>query len=91
MQEKNLRVDKFTIELGNLLREYREKKCNIALEKLAFEYGLSKSTLSKIERGVHHCKVINLWKISEALGIKCSDLIKLLEDRLGKEFHLIDE
>ena len=91
MQDKDLKVDIFTIELGKLLREYREQNCNIALEKLAFEYGISKSTLSKIERGIHHCKLINLWKISEALGIKCSDLIKLLEDRLGKDFHFLDE
>lgn len=32
-----------------------------------------------------------LWKISEAIGIKCSDIIKMLEDKLGDDFTLIDE
>ncbi len=37
------------------------------------------------------CKLVTLWKIAEALGIPLSELILALENKLGKDFKLIDE
>ncbi len=34
---------------------------------------------------------MTLWKIAEALGLKVSDLSKLIEDELGEDFILMDE
>ncbi len=91
MQTVNKNIKILTTELGDLVRNIREDEVKIPLEQLANEYDIPKSTLSKIERGVHNCQFVNLWKISEALNIKCSDLIKLLEERLGDSFSLTDE
>ena len=44
-----------------------------------------------MERGLYYCKFVTLWKLSEALGIKCSELVKKLEEKLGDDFSLIDE
>lgn len=67
------------------------ERSSLPLEKVAYEYDIPKSTLSKIERGIHKCQFVNLWKISEALNINCSALVKLLEERLGKDFKLFDD
>ena len=58
--------------------------------KLIYEYDRSRSNLNKIENSLTECKVVTLMKISEALGIKFSELAKKLEEKLGKDFTLID-
>ena len=58
--------------------------------KLIYEYDRSRSNLNKIENGLIECRVATLMKISEALGIKFSELAKKLEEKLGKDFTLID-
>ena len=58
--------------------------------KLIYEYDISRSNLNKIENGLIECKVVTLMKTSEALGIKFSELAKKLEEKLGKDFTLID-
>ena len=47
--------------------------------------------MSRIENAKVDCKFITLWKIAEALGMKPSEFVKQLEDKLGKDFKLIDE
>ncbi len=91
MQEKDIKAEKFAIVLGEILRELRSARNSSTINKLANEYELNKGTLSKLERGNNNCQFITLWKLSEALGIRCSDLVKLLEERLGEEFTLLDE
>ena len=47
--------------------------------------------MGKIERAEIDCKFVTFWKIAEALGVKPSEFVKILEDILGDDFTLIDE
>jgi len=86
--EKSLHL---THILGQTIKDLRKEYNNISLNKLANEYDLKKGTLSKIEKGNVNCKFINVWKIANALGFKFSDFVKILEEKLGEDFSLIDE
>ena len=73
------------------IRELRKSKTKLSCNKLANEFDIGNGNLNRIENGVVDCKVITLWKITEALGMKPSEFIKLMEDKLGDKFTLIDE
>ncbi len=75
--------------LSKIIYNMRNKK-RLSINKLAYEYGLEKSTLSVLEKGIREPKFLTLWKLSEALGIKLSELIKIIEDELDDDFTLID-
>ncbi len=91
MQEKSHKIAQLSIELGKILKKLRNENTSLTLEKLAYEYDIPKGTLSKIENGKQKCLFVNLWKIAEAHGVKCSSVVKLLEDELGSDFKLMDE
>lgn len=91
MQQKNEKTLHLAAELGSLIKELRETKSSYSLDSFANSYGLSKGTLSLLENGKTNCKFVTIWTISEAIGMKCSDLIKILEDKLGDDFKLIDD
>ena len=76
-------------KIAKLIRELRKSK-NYSCRRLAYEYGISRSNLNKIENALIECKIGTLMKICEALGIKFSDFAKLLEEELGKDFTFID-
>ncbi|MDO5437046.1 MAG: helix-turn-helix transcriptional regulator, partial [bacterium] len=71
------------------------KKRRIELKKsqttLAYEFDLDSGNLSRIETGQITPKLTMLWRIAEALEIKLSDLIKLLEKELGDDFYTGDK
>mgnify|MGYP002625972967 CR=1 FL=1 len=46
--------------------------------------------LSRIESGKIDPKLTMLWRISEAIGIPLSEIFKIVEKELGKNFHIID-
>ena len=91
MQQKNEKTVQLATILGQTIKELRQGEKGLTLNRLANEYELYKGTLSKIERGHHNCQFITVWQLSEALGIKCSDLVKILEEKLGDDFSLIEE
>lgn len=91
MQRYSNKTLHFNKILGKIVRNLRTDKTNISLNQFAREYDIDRGNLSKFENGVMSCRVVTLWKISEALGIKLSDLIKNLENELGENFSLIDE
>lgn len=90
MQYQDEKTLQFNKKLGEVIKEIRKLK-NISANKLANEYDLDSGNLSRIENGSINCKVITLWKISEALGMKFSEFAKIIEDNLGEDFKLIDE
>lgn len=87
-KSKNLQLSK---KLGKVVRRLRQEKTALSVNKLADSYDIARGNLSKIENGQVECKLVTIWKISEALGIKTSELIKILETELGENFKLIDE
>ena len=89
------RISKKTIKLrktlGKILNKLRIEKTGLSANRFANEYDLGNGNISRVENGVVDCKYITLWKISEALGMKVSELSKLIEDELGDDFVLMDE
>ena len=58
--------------------------------KFAHEYDLDVGNTCRVENGTTDVKFVTLWKISEALGINPSELVKLLETKMTKDFHFYD-
>jgi len=52
---------------------------DMSQEMLSGLAGIDRSHLGKIENGVKNPTVETLWKIAEALGIKLSELISMVE------------
>jgi len=61
--------------LGLAVRDAR-KGHNFSQEELALIAGLDRSYLGGVERGEHNVALINLIKLSNALGLKLNDLLK---------------
>ena len=88
ISKKSLKIRKI---LGNIVRQLRIKNTGLSCNKLANEYDIGNGNLSRIENGVVDVKLITVWKIAEALGMKVSELTAILEDELGEDFVLMDE
>ena len=76
--------------LGCIIKQLRLKTGQSG-NKFAAEYDIGNGNLSRIENANVDCKFITLWRIAEALNMKPSELVKLLEEKLGDSFKLIDE
>ena len=63
---------------GNVIRRLRKQK-HMSQEILSGLAGLPRSHLAMIETGQINASVDTLWKISEALNIHFSDLMKTVE------------
>lgn len=91
MQHYNEKVLKFSKILGEVIRKIRKEKTDISLNQFAREYDIDRGNLSKLENGVMNCRVVTLYKISQALGIKFSELAAILEENLDSDFSLIED
>ena len=68
---------------GQILRGLREKQ-KLTQEILSGLAAISRSHFAEIETGQTNANVETLWKLSEALGIRCSELIRAVEQSLEK-------
>ena len=69
---------------GRIIRELRERQ-GLTQEVLSGLAGMSRSHLAEIETGHTNANVGTLWRISEALGMKMSDLIRMVEQVIERE------
>ena len=69
---------------GRIIRNLREKK-RLTQEVLSGLAGVSRSHFAEIETGHTNANVETLWRISEVLGMKMSDLIRMVEQEIGRE------
>ncbi len=76
--------------LSEVLKEERIKQ-NKSIRILADEFDLQKSLISRLENCVNEPKLISLWSVCEALGLKPSELMKRIEKYLPKDFSLIEK
>jgi transcriptional regulator with XRE-family HTH domain len=67
--------DAMLVALGKAIKASRAE-IGISQEALAVDADLDRSYLGGIERGEHNLTVINLAKISNALGLSPSDLLQ---------------
>lgn len=84
MQEIKRELLKIT---GNIIKKYRGIK---SISLLSNEIELSKSIWSEVEKGNKDIQLTTLWRISEGLNIKPSELIKEIENMLGKDFSFLE-
>lgn len=90
MQHKNSKTLQIRKIIGELCKQKREEQ-DLSCNNFEDAFDFSKGSYNRIENGVVDCKFITLWKISEALGLKPHEFVKLLEEKLGADFKLIDE
>ncbi len=91
MQHANTKKSKIIFQtLAKIIKQEREKQ-NKSLRVLADEYDIQKSLLSRLENGINEPKLISIWTISEALNMRVSELLKLVENELPKDFSLTDK
>ncbi|WP_418230564.1 helix-turn-helix domain-containing protein [Butyricicoccus sp.] len=69
---------------GRIIRELREQR-GVTQEVLSGLAAVSRSHLAEIETGHTNANVETLWKISEALGMKMSNLIQMVEQAIERE------
>lgn len=74
--------------LGKHTKRLRGEKSQFIL---ASENDISVSIISTIERALKDPQLTTVFKLAEALNIKASELIKLIENDLPKDFTLIEQ
>lgn len=65
--------------VGKVIQEYREKK-HLSQEVVSGLADIGRTHLSAIERGVRKPTLDTFFKIADALDIKASELMKLIEN-----------
>ena len=68
---------------GQIIGELRIKKDMTQVNLSAFA-GIARSHLAMIESGRVKANAETLWKIADALDMRLSELIRMVEDRCGK-------
>ena len=61
--------------LGRRIAELRKKK-GLSQEKLAFKAGIDRTYINSVENGHRNISLLNLEKISKALGLSLSEMLK---------------
>ena len=64
---------------GKVLKRLKGDK---SLYLLAMEYEISTSLLNSLERGIKDPQLTTVFKIAEALNIKASEFVKMIEEEL---------
>ena len=79
MDNKNFRVDEATLNVANRIRALRERR-NLSQQALAEASGLSRNTLSLLERGQTSPTVSTLKRLATALGVNINAFFNPLDD-----------
>lgn len=91
MQHVNFKNADIILEtLAGVIKEEREKQGK-SQRLLADECSFQRSLLSRLENGLNEPKLVSVWTVAEALQMRPSNLIRLVENRLPKGFSLIGE
>lgn len=68
---------------GRIIRQLRQKR-GMSQEVLSGLAVISRSHLAEIESGKDKANVETLWRIASGLGIRLSDLFRLVEDETDR-------
>ena len=68
---------------GNLIRALRRRQ-GLSQEVLSGLAGIARTHLTMIENGEKNASVDTLWRISDALGLRLSELIRMVEEETGR-------
>ena len=76
--------------VGKIIKEKRKaQKKGILL--FSYEYDISNSSISALEKGERDVQLSTIWKISNALGMTFSEFINEVEKNLPENFKMIDD
>lgn len=64
---------------GKILKRLKGDK---SLYILAMEYDISTSLLNNLERGLKDPQLTTIFKVAEALNVKASEFVKMVEEEL---------
>jgi transcriptional regulator with XRE-family HTH domain len=73
--------EKVQLALGKIIIELR-KEADLSQEDLAYESGVDRSHMSKLERGKTSISLVTLMLIAEKLDKKPSEILAMLESEL---------
>ena len=76
-------------ELARIVKQKR-KQHKKSISRLSNEIELSKSIWSELEKGHKDIQISTFWRIAEALDMKPSQLLKEVEDGIGKRFSFLE-
>lgn len=75
--------------ISEVLKELRI--CNMKSQRmLAFEYGLHKSLISRLESTSNNPFFLSVWKAAEAINVRPSKFVAMVEEKLPTGFKLLD-
>ncbi|MGN0031105.1 MAG: helix-turn-helix domain-containing protein [Candidatus Gastranaerophilaceae bacterium] len=77
--------------IGKAIRELRIEQTGKSSLLFAYENDISKSTLSRIERGENEAQLVTLKKIAEAFGWSMAELFYNIENKLPNDFHIFND
>lgn len=72
---------------GEIIKNFRGNQSQF---KFCAERGLSTSIISPLEKGIKDPQLTSIFKISEAMNMKASDFVKMIENELPENFSLLD-
>ena len=93
MQRTNFDRVKILVQaIADVIKEQRKSlsKSQRLQRLFADEFEMQKSLLSRLENANNEPKIGSLWMISEAFGLKPSEFFKLVEQKLPKDFKILD-
>ncbi len=64
---------------GRIIRDLRRKR-GWSQEVLSGLAGIARSHLSEIETGDKNANVDTLWRVADALGVRMSELMRMVEE-----------
>ena len=76
--------------IGKLIKEKRLAK-NKGILLFSYEYDISNSSISALERGDRDVQLSTMWKIANALDMTFSEFVNEIEKELPKGFKMIDD
>lgn len=72
-----------SVIVGEVIKEYRENK-GLSQEVVSGLADIGRTHLSAIERGTRKPTLETFFRISDALGVKSSELMKIIEEKIEK-------
>ncbi len=76
--------------IAEIIKEERLKQGK-SLRILADEFDIQQSLLSRLENAKNEPKLISIITVCEALNLKTSEFFSILENRLPKDFSIIEK
>lgn len=90
MQHKFLDNEKLILTALSEVISEKRKELKKSQRIMAFEYGLHKSLISRLENSKNEPKFFSIWKLANMFEMKPSEFVALIEKKLGNNIDLLD-